>query len=334
MPQAAPGDTSSAVPDRGYRPRAGGEPVAGGGGRPLNSPEPPIADAEPLESFLRHLRVERGVSPRTLINYQADLRTFLRYLAKMGKAPVQITRHDLTDYLWQRKSQGMKAASLARYMASLRAFYRFLISEELIAKDPAALLQSPRKQERLPRYLTIEEVSRLITSVRGNDPKSVRLRAMLELLYAAGLRVSELVGMTLDQIDLNVGYVRAFGKGGKERIVPIGARARLAVQGYLDQRPETPASVKTIFVSNRKRAMSPVQFWRLIRKAARQAGIAKPVTPHTLRHSFASHLVQNGADLRAVQEMLGHASIATTQIYTHVGQTHLQEAHKKYHPRG
>ena len=157
---------------------------------------------------------------------------------------------------------------------------------------------------------------------------------MLELMYAAGLRVSELTGVRLDSIDLKVGYVRVLGKGGKERVVPIGERARFAVQGYLDQRPETPASVKTLFVSDRKKPMSAVQFWRLIRGAAqKRPAFRKPVTPHTLRHSFASHLVQNGADLRAVQEMLGHSSIATTQIYTHVGQSHLQEAHKKYHPR-
>lgn len=162
----------------------------------------------------------------------------------------------------------------------------------------------------------------------------VRLRAMLELMYATGLRVGELTQLTLDQLDLTVGYVRAFGKGSKERIVPVGERAKLAVQGYLNKRPETPASIKTVFVSNRKTPMSPVQFWRLVRATARAAGITKPVTPHTLRHSFASHLVQNGADLRAVQEMLGHASISTTQIYTHLSRSHLQQAHKRYHPRG
>ena len=218
-------------------------------------------------------------------------------------------------------------------MATLRAFYRFLLAEEKIPADPSALLRSPRKPERLPRYLTIEEVSRLMTAAGASKDRQLRLRAMLELMYAAGLRVSELTGVRMDAIDLKVGYVRVLGKGGKERVVPIGERARLAVQGYLDQRPETAASVKTLFVSDRKRPMSTVHFWRLIRQAARQAGILKPVTPHVLRHSFASHLVQNGADLRAVQEMLGHSSIATTQIYTHVSQSHLQEAHKKFHPR-
>lgn len=287
-----------------------------------------------LELFLRHLRVDRGVSPRTLINYRADLKRFLEAMAKIPKDPLAATREDLTDYLWQRKSQGMEASSLGRYIASLRAFYRFLLAEELITKDPAAFLQTPRKAERLPRYLSVEEVSRLITAIRGTDLKAVRLRAMLELMYAAGLRVGELTGISMDQIDLNVGYVRVFGKGGKERIVPIGERAKLSVQGYINRRPPTPASIKSLFISNKKRAMSPVQFWRLIRSAAQKAGITKSVTPHTLRHSFASHLVQNGADLRAVQEMLGHSSIATTQIYTHVGRSHLQDAHKKYHPRG
>jgi integrase/recombinase XerD len=218
-------------------------------------------------------------------------------------------------------------------MASLRSFYRFLVAEEMILTDPSALLRSPRKVERLPRYLTVEEVSRLLTAVGSSTPRQVRLRAMLELMYAAGLRVSELTGVRLDSIDLKVGYVRVLGKGSKERVVPIGERARLAVGGYLDQRPETPASVKSLFVSDRKRPMSTVHFWRLIRAAALKAGIRKPVSPHVLRHSFASHLVQNGADLRSVQDMLGHSSISTTQIYTHVNQSHLQEAHRKFHPR-
>lgn len=292
------------------------------------------SDRKVLESFLRHLRVDRAVSPLTLVNYQADLETYFQALAQAHKDPLKIRREDLTEYLWQRKAQGVQASSIARYMASLRAFYRFLQTEEMIEADPTTLLQSPRKVERLPRYLSVEEVSRLMTSAGGSKPRLVRLRAMLELMYAAGLRVGELTGLKLDGVDLKVGYVRVFGKGGKERIVPIGERARLAVRGYLDRRPATPASVKTLFVSDRKSPMSSVQFWRLIREAARKAGIYKPVSPHTLRHSFASHLVQNGADLRAVQEMLGHASIATTQIYTHVGQSHLQEAHKKYHPRG
>ena len=286
-----------------------------------------------LEAFLQHLRVDRGVSPRTLVNYRIDLLRYLQYLAQASKDPLSVTREDLTAYLWHRKSAGVQAASIARYMASLRAFYRFLLADERLVADPATLLRSPRKAEKLPRYLTVGEVSRLITGAGATKAREIRLRAMLELMYAAGLRVSELTGVRLDSIDLKLGCVRVLGKGGKERVVPVGERARLAVQGYLHQRPPTPASVKTLFVSDRKRPMSAVQFWRLIRQAAKKAGIYKPVTPHTLRHSFASHLVQNGADLRAVQEMLGHASIATTQIYTHVGQSHLQEAHKKYHPR-
>ncbi len=297
------------------------------------SAEVPKKSSELLESFLQHLRVERDVSPKTLINYRIDLLTYLRYLAEHSKDPLTVLREDLTEYLWSRKSNGIQASSIARYMASLRTFYRFLFREELITQDPSLLLRGPRIAERLPRYLTVPEISRLFTGVGLSKDRSIRLRAMLELMYAAGLRVSELTQMRLDAIDLQVGCVRVYGKGGKERVVPIGERARLAVRGYLEKRPSTPASVKSLFVSDRKRPMSTVQFWRLIRQAALHAGIHKPVTPHTLRHSFASHLVQNGADLRAVQEMLGHASIATTQIYTHVSQSHLQEAHRKYHPR-
>jgi integrase/recombinase XerD len=268
-----------------------------------------------------------------LVSYKADLNAYQLALQKSSKDPLHVTHEYLTDYLWSRKSQGIQASSLARYIASLRAFYRFLLAEGHLQKDPTAFLQSPRKPERLPRYLSVKEISDLMSAAAGRSLAQIRLRAMLELMYATGLRVSELTQLTFDQLDLKVGYVRAFGKGSKERIVPIGERARLAVQGYLNKRPETPASIKTVFVSNRKVPMSSVQFWRLVRATAKAAGINKPVTPHTLRHSFASHLVQNGADLRAVQEMLGHASIATTQIYTHLSRSHLQDAHRKFHPR-
>lgn len=290
-------------------------------------------DAELLEPYLQHLRVERGLSANTLESYRLDLESYLRYLRTRGRDPLAVTREDLTAYLWSRKSKGEQATSLARYMASLRSLYRFWVAEGRIPRDPTALLVSPRLPERLPKYLTLPELNRLFAAVSGRSPSDVRLRAMLELMYAAGLRVSELVSLPVDQVDLSVHYVRVRGKGGKERVVPIGERARLAVEAYLMIRPQTPASVKALFLSNRKHAMSPVQFWRWVRQAALRAGIAKTVTPHVLRHSFASHLVQHGADLRAVQEMLGHSSISTTQIYTHVGQTHLQQAHRTFHPR-
>jgi len=293
----------------------------------------PQAASELLDTYLRYLRVDRALSPKTVKSYRQDLLAFLAYLKEKRLDPLEVKRGDLTDYLWHRKSKGEQAASVARYIASLRSFYRFLVGEERLAKDPTALLESPRLTERLPRYLTLDETSRLFSVLKSPKPAMVRLRAMLEVLYAAGLRVSELVNLPIDGIDLAVGYVRVRGKGGKERVVPIGERARLAVQAYLPQRPEVPASVKTLFLSNRKHAMSAVQFWRLLRQAALSAGIMKTVSPHVIRHSFASHLVQNGADLRSVQEMLGHSSIATTQIYTHVGQSHLAESHRAFHPR-
>lgn len=287
-----------------------------------------------LEPFLAYLRVERALSKRTLINYQLDIEHFLAYCARSKKEVLTVTRHELLDYLWSRREQeNAEPRSIARYMASLRAFYRYLVLEQRLQENPAELLTSPRLPERLPSTLTVDEVSRLITSVQGGELAAIRLRAMLELLYACGLRVSELTQIRLDQIDLRVGFVRVIGKGSKERVVPLGEQARWAIQSWLNVRPQTPASVKTLFVSNRLRAMSAVQFWRHLRKAAQTAGLQKPVTPHTLRHTFASHLVQNGADLRAVQEMLGHSSIATTQIYTHLESKHLQEAHRKFHPR-
>ena len=292
-----------------------------------------LESAELLDSFLTHLRVERGVSPRTWVSYRHDIEAYLAWSRKDGKNPLHASRQTFSDYLWQLKAGGKEATSLARYIASLRAFYRFLLLEEKITKDPAALLTTPKKNERLPVYLTINEISSLITSVRGGKVAAIRLRAMLEVMYAAGLRVGELTQLRFDHVDLVSGFVRVMGKGGKERIVPIGQRAKMAIEDYIPHRPQTPASVKALFLSNKKCPMSPVQFWRLIRQAALAAGITKTVSPHVLRHSFASHLVQNGADLRSVQEMLGHSSITTTQIYTHVDRRHLQDAHKKYHPR-
>ncbi len=286
-----------------------------------------------LDSYLRFLRVERGLALRTLSSYSQDLASYLLYLKRLSKDPLTVSRDDLAEYLWHKKSKGEQATSVARYIASLRSFYRFLLAENMIKKDPAALLQTPRLPERLPRYLTIQEITRLFSALHGNRPSVVRLRAMLEVMYAAGLRVSELVGLELDQMDLTVGYVRVRGKGGKERVVPIGNRARLAAEAYLHIRPKLPPSVKTVFVSNRKIPMSAVQFWRWVRWAAIEAGIRKTVSPHVLRHSFASHLVQNGADLRTVQEMLGHSSISATQIYTHVEPSHMQKAHREFHPR-
>lgn len=268
------------------------------------------------------------------MNYRLDIERYLAHLDAATLDALTVSRKALMNYLWERKEKDNAGpASLARYVASLRAFYRYLMMEEKITRDPAALLTSPRKPERLPKSLTVAEVSALMTSVQGTHPAALRLRAMLEVMYASGLRVSELTGLRSDQIDLRVGFVRVVGKGSKERIVPLGKRASDAVEAWLHVRPETPASVRALFLSNRKRAMSPVQFWRLIQAAARTAGIQRRVTPHVLRHSFASHLVQNGADLRVVQEMLGHASITTTQIYTHLERRHLQDAHKSYHPR-
>jgi integrase/recombinase XerD len=296
-------------------------------------PEVSEAASSLLESYLSHLRSERGLAFRTVDSYRLDVLAYLAFLKTRSRSPLEATRQVITEYLWHRKSAGDSVSSIARYMASLRSFYRFLISEERLSSDPTALLASPRLPQRLPRCLTSEEISAMFAVLRSSAPAMVRLRAMLEVMYACGLRVRELTGLRQDQIDLRVGYVRVIGKGNKERVVPLGSRAKLAVEAWLAVRPQTAASVKTVFVSNRKTAMSAVQFWRLVGAVARKAGIQKKVTPHVFRHSFASHLVQNGADLRSVQEMLGHSSISTTQIYTHLGQSHLQQAHRKFHPR-
>lgn len=278
--------------------------------------------------------MDRSVARRTLVNYGVDIRHYLHFLAERELDPMTADRRILNDFLWHRKEQHhAEPASLARYVAALRGFYRYLLIEEKIKRDPATLLETPRKPERLPKSLSEAEITALMMAPQGDGLPAVRLRAMLEVLYACGLRVGELTTLQRGHLDLRVGFVRVMGKGSKERLVPLGERARLALEAWLARRPETPASVDTVFVSNRRRAMSPSQCWRLVQAAARQAGIQKHVTPHTLRHSFATHLVQRGADLRAVQEMLGHSSITTTQIYTHLERRHLQDAHRQFHPR-
>ncbi|HRY30070.1 MAG TPA: tyrosine recombinase, partial [Elusimicrobiota bacterium] len=270
----------------------------------------------------------------TLAAYGADLRRFLEHLHRHKKNPLRIPHAEITDYLWQRR-QTLKSASLFRLAESIKQFYHYLLAEELISEDPTARMSSPKLTHRLPRYLSEEEVGRLLNRVPDGRESSVRFKAMLELMYAAGLRVSELVNLEEAQLDLDVGFVRAFGKGGKERIVPIHRRAVQSVGAYLDvKRKKFPNAARYVFLSNRGKPLSRVAFWYQLRKWARDCGLKKPLHPHMLRHSFATHLLGGGADLRSVQEMLGHADISTTQIYTHVEKDQLKRMHKQFHPRG
>jgi integrase/recombinase XerD len=298
-----------------------------------DSPASPIPAGyrSPLQAFLDTLAVERGLSTHTVEAYGRDLRHHFRFLAEAGViAPRAVEEVHLILYLGSLRRAGLAPATVMRRLSAVRAFYRYLVREELLTTDPTTNLPTARLLRRLPSVLAVEEVERLLVQPDTDTPRGLRDRAMLELLYATGLRVSELVGLARGDLNLDLGLVRCVGKGGKERIVPVGQPARRAVQAYLASRRD---AAPALFLGNKGRPLTRVAFWRIIARYARQAGIRGAVSPHTLRHSFATHLLEGGADLRAIQELLGHSSIATTQIYTHVTVDRLREVYRAYHPR-
>ena len=288
-----------------------------------------------LDDFLTHLRAERGLSPNTLSSYGGDLRAYLAFLKARGVALPEVKHSDISEFLWGRRNEGLKPSSLYRLSESLKQFHRFLRREDRLSFDPTENMSAPRIQDRLPKVLSAEEMSRLLGHPGDGGERDVRFKAMLELMYASGLRVSELVNLPESQIDLEVGFVRVFGKGGKERLVPLNHRAASAIRTYLKLKKEKhPVASKVLFRGPGGKPLSRVAFWYELKKWAKSAGVFRPLSPHVVRHSFATHLLEGGADLRSVQEMLGHADISTTQIYTHVDRRHLKNAHKKFHPRG
>lgn len=292
---------------------------------------------EALDRYLAHLRVERGLLPATLESYARDLAEYLDWLRGQGVSdPGQVAELHVLQHVSALQQRGLSRASQARHLAAVRGLHRFAWGEGLSALDPSAQVGAARGTRPLPSFLGPAEVDRLLSQPeRGRGPGAVRDRAMLELLYASGLRVSELVTLPVSAIDLRVGVARVRGKGGKERIVPVGERALDALRAYLgSSRAEILGARQSrdLFVTPRGARMTRQGFWKLLGRYARAAGIARRVTPHTLRHSFATHLLERGADLRAVQAMLGHADIATTQIYTHVDRERLKAVLGK-HPR-
>lgn len=297
---------------------------------PENPSGPPAPE---LTEFLDHLRVERKLSPNTVVAYGSDLKPYAAFLKKRGLAFDAVTPPVLTDFLWERRER-LKAASLARLGESLRQFHRFLKSEGRSAQDPTENLSAPKTPQRLPKVLGVDEVGRLLSHAPPPTARTVRFKAMLEVLYAAGLRVSELVGLPVGGVDIELGFLRVFGKGGKERVVPLNRRALHALKAYWDTRKDLPDPKGFAFAGPRGKPLTRVAFWYELKRWARAAGVHRPLSPHTLRHSFATHLLRGGADLRSVQEMLGHADISTTQIYTHVDRQGLKDAHRKFHPRG
>ncbi|MGD8369626.1 MAG: site-specific tyrosine recombinase XerD [Desulfobacterales bacterium] len=293
---------------------------------------------ELADRFLNYLVVEKGLAEQTIDAYSSDLTRFLDFLSDGGHRDIaDVDVAVLLRYLIGLRRRGLDARSRARHLVTLRGFFRFLIQERIIESDPTRMIDLPKAGLRLPDVLSVSEVRQLLDAPDPASPVGARDAAMIELLYAAGLRVSELVHLRLQDVNLEAGFVRVLGKGGKERIVPIGTHARQRITEYVEggRNHQLAGRVSPhLFVARAGRPMSRQGFWKLLRKYAAAAGIRKKVTPHTLRHSFASHLLEGGADLRAVQAMLGHADIATTQIYTHVARDRIRRAHEKYHPRG
>lgn len=293
---------------------------------------------ELIQQFLDYLSVERGLAPNTIDAYGRDLRRFSEFLQKRGGLSFDKVLHrDITEFMWQRKENGLAANSISRALVAIKVFYRFLLREQKVRQDPTGTLDSPKLWKRVPDVLSVEEIERLIAKPDARNFLGIRDRAIFELLYATGTRVSEAVNLNSGDLNLDVGFLKCVGKGGKERIVPVGKKAQAALILYLQKvRPRLlkakfPSS--GLFLTRLGKKMTRQMLWKLIKKYTRLANIKKEITPHTLRHSFATHLLERGADLRVVQELLGHANIATTQIYTHVDKERLKAIHRKYHPR-
>ena len=292
---------------------------------------------EAVQAFLDHLTVERGLSANTVAAYSHDLAQFAEHARKRGAASVEdITEAVLLSFMEGMREAGMSPNSISRKLSAIKTFAKFACREGYAKKDFTANVDGMRGAKKLPSVLTVEEVSNLLAQPDTRTPRGARDKAMIETLYATGVRVSELTNLRLADVNPSVGFVRCFGKGSKERIIPLGKVAIDYLSRYLASgRPKfaRSGSSEYLFLTNRGRKMSRVGFWKIIKKCAAQAGIAKNITPHTLRHSFATHLLQGGADLRSIQEMLGHADIATTQVYTHVSRDKLKEIYRQSHPR-
>ena len=295
-----------------------------------------LPDEAVIEAFVDGVWTERGLRPNTLAAYRSDLGTLSGWLRRRERRLLEVARADLLDYLAWQSRKGAKARSTARQLSCLRQFYRHAVRESWIDSDPSANIDSPRLGRPLPKSITETEVEALLAAPDLESPEGLRDRAMLEVLYAAGLRVSELVGLRPEEVSLGQGLVRIFGKGGKERLVPLGDEAALWLQRFVrEARPEILGErpCNELFPTRRGAGMTRQAFWYVIKRHAQQAGIQRHLSPHTLRHAFATHLVNHGADLRVVQMLLGHSDLSTTQIYTHVARERLKELHRQHHPR-
>jgi len=311
---------------------------------------PPIARVDPghfsatendglagqVTSFLNYLRVEKGLAPNTIASYQRDLKKFTLYCRAAGIRGQDATRQQVREFLQWLFERRLTARSVAQHLVALRSFFRFLLNERIVVTDPAADLESPQSGVTLPKFLALGEVEALLQQPDTSTARGLRDKAMLEVLYATGMRVSELVNLKPDSIDLNLGITRCIGKGNKERLIPLGKSALAAAELYLSRgrgqllkKGHTPY----LFVNNRGGRLSRVGFWKILSRYGRAAAISVPLTPHMVRHSFATHLLERGADLRSIQLLLGHSDISTTQIYTHVLKERLKQVYKAHHPR-
>jgi integrase/recombinase XerD len=292
--------------------------------------------APELNSFLSYIRVEKGLAANTVASYRRDLLEFVTFLSREHRQLGMIRREDIREYLKTLYQRGLDARSVARHLVSLRNLFRFLLKEGKIPSDPTAEIDAPRIGRSLPKYLTADEVDALLKQPDPASPAGLRDRALLELLYATGMRVSELVHLRWEDFEINLGVVRCRGKGSKERLIPVGKSALRAVEAYVERGRQSLAKSGNspfLFLNQRGGRLSRVGFWKLLRDYGGAAGIATPLTPHVLRHSFATHLLERGADLRSIQLMLGHSDISTTQIYTHVLKERLKQVYHEHHPR-
>jgi integrase/recombinase XerD len=309
-------------------------PGAGASCRRPEDARQPAMETSLLRQYLNYAAVEKGLSGNTIASYERDLRGYLAF--NSAKKPECLLPSDVADYLARLQTAGAAPPSVARCLSAIRGFHKYLVSDGLSGNDPAENMEAPRGWKRLPKSLSGADVETLLDQPDRNTAIGLRDKAMLELLYASGLRASELVCLRVNDVDLERGFLIVVGKGSKERVVPLGEEAVVHLRGYLAWARKTMlrgVESDFLFISSQRRRITRQMFWERIRRYARKAGLERAVSPHTLRHSFATHLLDNGADLRAVQEMLGHADISTTQIYTYVSRERLKKIHEQHHPR-
>jgi integrase/recombinase XerD len=289
-----------------------------------------------VRTFLSYLRVEKGLSDNTIQSYRRDMLKFVGFLDKQNLVTAKIQRQDVVDFLAMLYKRRLDSRSVARHLVTIRHFFRFSLLEGFIKEDPAATIESPKFRQSLPYFLSVEEVERLLAQPDTSSAIGLRDKAIIELMYSTGIRVSELAGIRVGDLQLEAGCLRCIGKGNKERLVPVGKKALAVVEAYMKKsRPELlkDNASANLFLNQRGRPMDRVMIWKMMGRYGRKAALRKPLKPHTLRHSFATHLLDRGADLRSVQMMLGHSDISTTQIYTHVVEERLKQVYKAHHPR-